>query len=567
MNQSTGYIFLSYKREEVEKAELLRKVLEEAKFKVWWDRDIQCGEVWSEVLDEAVRKASCIVVLWSDKSMQSRWVMHEASSAMDRGIYAPVRIVLVEIEPPYDRIQATDMLHWDGSAQHPGVLRLLYRVKQLLPPEQSTWERVVQTIRQKRATVLSVLFAILALGILVWQTMASQQQLQKQESVIGELGTFRAEQAKTSLSQNKQQKDILNQLVTFQKDQKKSGEELLTGLKDSERIQAKSAQLFEVFRDQQEILFRSQQENLNKLINQQNESATNLRLATLASLEMNSIRVTWTFDTPPAWIDELIKYGYASDAYRFYSLDEMGAWGNTYRSRVMNSVHVDHVLNPAIIGLAKNYDQIDSLYEGSIDALLEAKVQDLDADSLAVFGVEYSGNIYEVMLPLSADNTAVLSLAKALPDSLSGYDANNYNDNYLGPLTPYPFTASVENNSGKLVFAWDYPADSFNPVRKKTQRLTGLLPKTFNLIIVHGKMEPEDYLDQLGEFFTAIDPSDKPTMSWSKSSTLRIVINGIDDLAYSYEVTNLGEYVAERRIIEEEYLYQFTFTKFRCVRK
>ena len=40
--------------------------------------------------------------------------MHEASSAIDRGVYAPVRIELCNIEEPYSRIQATDILRWDG---------------------------------------------------------------------------------------------------------------------------------------------------------------------------------------------------------------------------------------------------------------------------------------------------------------------------------------------------------------------------------------------------------------------------------------------------------------------
>ena len=110
-DKSRGDVFLSYKREEVKNAERVRACLEESGFTVWWDRDIQCGQVWSEVLDNAVKRTGCIVVLWSMQSVRSRWVMHEASSAFDRGVYAPVRIDLCDIEAPYNRIQATDILH------------------------------------------------------------------------------------------------------------------------------------------------------------------------------------------------------------------------------------------------------------------------------------------------------------------------------------------------------------------------------------------------------------------------------------------------------------------------
>lgn len=81
-----GYVFLSYKREESKQAERLRDALKQSGFSVWWDEDIQCGQVWNEVLDSAVKRADCIVVLWSALSMGSRWVMHEASSAMERRV-------------------------------------------------------------------------------------------------------------------------------------------------------------------------------------------------------------------------------------------------------------------------------------------------------------------------------------------------------------------------------------------------------------------------------------------------------------------------------------------------
>ena len=86
--QDRGFVFIGYKRENVPQSAMLRKVIEARGFEVWWDLDIQCGQVWNQVLDDAVRDAGCIVVLWSTLALKSPWVTHEASRAMDRNIYA-----------------------------------------------------------------------------------------------------------------------------------------------------------------------------------------------------------------------------------------------------------------------------------------------------------------------------------------------------------------------------------------------------------------------------------------------------------------------------------------------
>lgn len=106
----SGYVFISYKREDTIHARRLRQALLDARFEVWWDEDIQCGQAWSQVLDDGIRGAGSIVVLWSNTSMHSRWVMHEASAAIARGVYVPVRIELCAIDAPYDRLQASDIL-------------------------------------------------------------------------------------------------------------------------------------------------------------------------------------------------------------------------------------------------------------------------------------------------------------------------------------------------------------------------------------------------------------------------------------------------------------------------
>lgn len=58
-------IFLSYAREDREKAEPLARALQEAGWSVWWDRSILPGASYEQVIEHELSSASSVVVLWS----------------------------------------------------------------------------------------------------------------------------------------------------------------------------------------------------------------------------------------------------------------------------------------------------------------------------------------------------------------------------------------------------------------------------------------------------------------------------------------------------------------------
>src|SRR4029079_4052380 len=93
----SGSIFISFKSEERAIAAQLKNVLEDRHFDVWWAEDIQCGQRWSEELDRAALSARIIFVMWSPRAMASQGVRHEASQAIARAIYTPIRIELSPI--------------------------------------------------------------------------------------------------------------------------------------------------------------------------------------------------------------------------------------------------------------------------------------------------------------------------------------------------------------------------------------------------------------------------------------------------------------------------------------
>lgn len=165
--ERSGFVFIAYKREEASKAQELRNSLTREGFSVWWDAEIQCGQEWAQALDDAVRDAACVMVLWSKRSISSPWVRHEASQAIARRVYLPCRIDLVPLEPPFERIQASDLIEWQGDRAHGGFRNMIARLNELIPPPSSLPKRVAAALWKNRLLAASLVFAVLAFTALL----------------------------------------------------------------------------------------------------------------------------------------------------------------------------------------------------------------------------------------------------------------------------------------------------------------------------------------------------------------------------------------------------------------
>ena len=185
--KDSAQIFLSFKTPERDCAYRLKQALDAAGFRVWWQEEIQCGQEWHGEIDLAIARAGCIVVLWSKLSMQSPWVRHEASQAIVRGVYTPVRLEPMEIERPYDRVQATDLINWSGEKDHAGLQNLLRRVHELLPPPIPAWKRISDLVWRNKGVLLAAAIATLAMALLLKQNAVMSTQVAKQEQIFTEL--------------------------------------------------------------------------------------------------------------------------------------------------------------------------------------------------------------------------------------------------------------------------------------------------------------------------------------------------------------------------------------------
>ena len=130
-------VFISYAREDRGIAEMLARALNSEDLSVWWDQRIGLGESFDSVIEQALRSARCVVVLWSRHSVYSDWVKAEASEGKRRGILVPVMIDDVETPLEFRRMQAAILIGWSGNSDDQGFVQLREAVKRLagvVPP-------------------------------------------------------------------------------------------------------------------------------------------------------------------------------------------------------------------------------------------------------------------------------------------------------------------------------------------------------------------------------------------------------------------------------------------------
>ena len=109
-------VFISYAREDRDKAEHLARACEQQGWVVWWDKVIPPGKKYADVIGQELSSAKAVVVLWSSASVASDWVKDEAQEAANRGILVPA--LIEKVSPPYGfrQVQTADLSEWDGSS-------------------------------------------------------------------------------------------------------------------------------------------------------------------------------------------------------------------------------------------------------------------------------------------------------------------------------------------------------------------------------------------------------------------------------------------------------------------
>jgi hypothetical protein len=107
-------IFLSYARIDRAAARMFAEAFADEGFSVWWDAALHSGETFDEVIERNLREAAAVVVLWSPRSVASRWVRAEATQADRRNKLAPAIIEPCDRPIIFELTHAADLCDWTG---------------------------------------------------------------------------------------------------------------------------------------------------------------------------------------------------------------------------------------------------------------------------------------------------------------------------------------------------------------------------------------------------------------------------------------------------------------------
>ncbi|MBO6548843.1 MAG: diguanylate cyclase [Rhizobiales bacterium] len=108
-------VFISYKSERRRAAEHLANILEIYGYDVWYDYRLVKGNNFNKEIDQKLRAAKVVIVLWCEMSVESDWVDREASLAVELNKFLPVKIENCSIKVAYHNKEYLDLTDWDGN--------------------------------------------------------------------------------------------------------------------------------------------------------------------------------------------------------------------------------------------------------------------------------------------------------------------------------------------------------------------------------------------------------------------------------------------------------------------
>jgi hypothetical protein len=113
-------------------ARLVALAFEQEGFNVWWDAALHSGETFDEVIEKELRAAKAVVVLWSPRSVSSRWVRAEATLADRNRTLAPAIIEPCDRPIIFELTHTVDLTTWTGDTSEPVWQAYLYDIRRLI---------------------------------------------------------------------------------------------------------------------------------------------------------------------------------------------------------------------------------------------------------------------------------------------------------------------------------------------------------------------------------------------------------------------------------------------------
>ena len=125
-------VFVSYARSSEADAQRVAHALRSHGFSVWLDQELPGHGTYSDVIEERLRAAKAVVVLWSTDAVKSQWVRAEANAAREAGTLVQVRLGPVRPPLPFNELQCVDLGGWTGRTDLPAWQKIVDSIGALL---------------------------------------------------------------------------------------------------------------------------------------------------------------------------------------------------------------------------------------------------------------------------------------------------------------------------------------------------------------------------------------------------------------------------------------------------
>ena len=124
-------VFVSYARPDEDAAKRVGAALRADGYRVWWDDDLPAHRPYGEVIEERLKSARAVVVLWSAEAAKSQWVRAEADAARSAGTLVQATLDRTIPPLPFNQIQCADLKDWNAGSDTQGWRKLAASVQAL----------------------------------------------------------------------------------------------------------------------------------------------------------------------------------------------------------------------------------------------------------------------------------------------------------------------------------------------------------------------------------------------------------------------------------------------------
>ncbi len=127
-------IFVSYARSTAAQAQQVAEALRALGYGVWRDDELPAHRAYGEVIEERLRAAKAVVVVWSAEAVKSQWVRAEADLAREAGTLVQLSIDGAIPPLPFNQIQCAEMSGWSGDPDAAGWRKVVASIADLMAP-------------------------------------------------------------------------------------------------------------------------------------------------------------------------------------------------------------------------------------------------------------------------------------------------------------------------------------------------------------------------------------------------------------------------------------------------